>query len=436
LSTHRRFLSAAVSAVLAGIVAQVPAVHGAGFEVPEVSTAGLGLANALVANPEERGAFPYNAAAMGFHADSSIALGTLLIAPTFTVDTASGKHDSEGAEWFAAPMIQAALRLNERWVAGFGINAPFGLETRWETGTFPALTGTAPLPSPPFPPGATVPLSPQPTQSKAAIVDFVPTITYSVNDNLALSAGVDFYWAKSAELRSSLTDIEGDGHGWGFNLGALYSMNSWSFGASFRSAATLELEGDYTALNPTLVALGRLQPTQGAELELNLPWRLQLGARYKINPKLAVEFDWTRTGWSEFEEIKVIGDSGAILVQDDNNWNDTNAYRIGATYDLLDQTQLRFGYSYDETGQDDDYFSARIPDSDRHLFSVGVAHRLAQGWQVEAGYMYVMFSDRDYSGARPYTGGAELNGTTAIAGDYDAHAHLIGLEVSKSFNAF
>ena len=104
---------------------------------------------------------------------------------------------------------------------------------------------------------------------------------------------------------------------------------------------------------------------------------------------------------------------------------------------MLAQTQLRFGYSYDETGQGDEYFSARIPDNDRNLFSVGVSHALSDGWQVEAGYMYVMFTERDYTGERPYAGsGPEINGTDAIAGKYEAHAHLIGLEISKTFDAF
>jgi long-chain fatty acid transport protein len=225
----------------------------------------------------------------------------------------------------------------------------------------------------------------------------------------------------------------------------LYVKDAWSVGINFHSAATVQVNGDYTALNSTLVSLYRASggmigtpPSQGAELDLDLPWRLQLGARYKVNPKLAVEVDWTRTGWSQFERIRVTGDlNGTTLIDDENNWDDANAYRFGLTYQLLDDTQLRFGYSYDETGQGDDYFSARVPDNDRHLFGVGVSHRLADGWQLEAGYMYVMFNERNYRGAQPYSGrGADINGTTAINGKYEAHANLIGLEVSKSFDAF
>lgn len=423
-----------------GLVASLsmaPQALASGFAVPEISAAGLGTANALVANPEERGAIPYNPAAMAFHQDSWLALGSLLIGPSFSVNTTSGEHDSDGADWLAAPMVHAALRLNERWSAGFSVNAPFGLETRWETGTFPALTGRIPLPAPPEGPGGSLPASPQPTRSNLEILDITPTLTYAFSETLALSAGADIYWVKSAELNSSITALEGDGTGWGFNLSALYAQGPLSAGLNFHSSATVQVDGTYSALEPALVMLGALPPSQTAELDLNLPWRLQLGVRYQLTPALAVEVDWTRNGWNTFDEIEVTGDlDGATILRDTNDWKDANAYRLGLTYQLQAQTQLRFGYSYDETPQGDAHFSARVPDSDRHLFSAGVRHDLSDGWQLEAGYMYVLFEERDYRGTKAYLGGSDINGTDAIDGDFDAHAHLLGLEISKSFAAF
>lgn len=401
MTTHRRFRRAALPAALLTALAAGPAAQASGFAVPESSVAGLGTANAMVANPDEIGAFVYNPAAMAFHDQSSLAVGALMIGPDFSVRTDSGSHDSAGADWLAAPMLQAALRINDQWSVGLGVTAPFGLETRWETGTFPALTNSAPLPSPPFPAGNTIPLSPQPTASELEIVDINPTATYRVNQHLALSAGADIYWGKSAQLNSSITQLEGDGTGLGFNVSALYVKDALSLGINFHSAATVELDGTYSVLDSNLVATQFSAPSQSGELDLDLPWRLQLGIRYEVTPQLAVEVDWTRTGWSEFKEIKVIGDlNGDTIVQDTNDWSDANAYRLGATYQLTDQTQLRFGYSYDETGQEDDYFSPRIPDNDRHLFSLGVSHALQDGWQVEAGYMYVMISERDVRGSR------------------------------------
>jgi long-chain fatty acid transport protein len=437
---HAPRLHAIAVAVATATVLTTQQIQASGFAVPELSVLGVGTANALVANPDDPGAIPYNPAAIAFHQQSVWSAGTLLINPNFTVRTDTGKHDSEGAEWHALPLLNAAVHVDDKWALGMSVNAPFGLETRWPVGTFPELTREAPLPAPL--PELTVPLSAQPTQSKAEIIDFTPTLTYAINDSLAVAAGANIYWVKSAQFNSTLTQVDGDGSGFGFNVSAMFVQDALSLGLNFHSSATLALEGFYTATNPTLVQIYQgtngmvgIPPSQSAELDLDLPWRLQLGVRYEITDDIAAEVDWTRTGWSEFQELRIDLKPGGTLVSDRNEWNDANAYRFGVTYQVHPNTQLRFGYSYDETPQGDDYFTPRIPDSDRHLFALGLGQSLGQGWELEAAYMYVMNEERDYTGARPYTGGA-TNGTTAYAGDYDAHAHLISLGISKRFDAF
>jgi len=68
-----------------------------GFSIPEASALGTAMSNAVVANPEETGAFAYNPAAMGFHDRTSVSLGTLFIGPSFSVDykTDSAQLDSQ-----------------------------------------------------------------------------------------------------------------------------------------------------------------------------------------------------------------------------------------------------------------------------------------------------------------------------------------------------
>jgi long-chain fatty acid transport protein len=424
----KELVSVSVRAALAGgmglLVAQTPALA-SGFALPEVSAAGIGLSNAIVANPKERGAFSYNAAAMGFHNQSSLSVGGVVIGPSFSVDTASGSHDSQGADWLGAPMIQGALVLNDQWRLGLAVNAPFGLETRWELGTYPDLSKPIPLPPTPLylPAGLD-----HPTQSKLEISAVTPTVAFRVNENLSLAAGADYYDGRKAVLNTAVSNLEGDGDAWGWNLGALYSQGPWSVGATYHSAATVDIDGKVTS---------PLRPAVDAKVDLHLPWRLQLGVRYEIDPQLAVEVDWTRTGWSEFDAIEVKSKAtGAILSLNANKWDDANAYRIGMTYDVLSTTQLRFGYTYDQTGQDDDYFSGRVPDNDRHLFSIGVGHNLGDGWAIDAGYMYIHFDDRNYHGDKvylPLPRPADINGTSAMDGKYEASAHLLGLEVRKTF---
>ncbi len=117
----------------------------------------------------------------------------------------------------------------------------------------------------------------------------------------------------------------------------------------------------------------------------------------------------------------------------ENKWDDANAYRLGATYDITGATQLRFGYTRDETPQQDKYFSARIPDADRDLFSIGVGHKLANDWTIDAGYMYVKFEERSISQPVWDTTTTEFNGTSAVNGDYESSVHLFGLGISKTF---
>jgi long-chain fatty acid transport protein len=432
---HRKFRGAAACALAlwaASTLTRPGVASASGFALPELSAAGVGTANALVANPEALGAVPYNPAAMGFHEGSSLALGAIFIGPSFTVRNAAGRSDSQGADWYAGPLLQGALRLSDRWRLGLGVNAPFGLETRWTYGTFPALSRSVTVPTPRGP--LTIPTGNHPTASNLEVVDFVPSAAYRVSEALSLGLGLDLYWAKSAELSSNLGSLRGDGDGIGFNLSALYRRGALSLGAAFRSGATLDIEGSYAPQSRPLVAAGRLPPAQGARVDLDLPWSLQLGVRYAFNDALALELDWTRTGWSVFDRLEVKGsETGTPIFTDVNDWEDSNAYRLGLTYQIRPQTQVRLGYSYDQSGQQDDHFSARVPDSDRQLFGIGVAQSLGQGLSLEAGYMYVHMDPRSLRSATPYRPGGEVNGTAALNGTYEMDAHVIGIELVKAF---
>ena len=422
-----RSLAAALAAGAAGTFGAAGGAQASGFLLPEASTAGIATANAMVANPTEIGAIPYNAAAMGFQGPS-IALGALMIGPSFSVTNATGTHDSDGATWVAGPMIQAAIKVNDQWRVGLGLTAPFGLETRWQYGTFPALSQSATVPK-----LGTVPTGNHPTSTKLEVLDLSPTGAYRVNDNLSLAAGLDIYSAQTAQLDSNLGQMHGDGYGFGFNLGVMYRVKALSLGLTYRSAATLNLEGNYTPSNMLLVAAKRLQQGQRASLDLTLPWRLQLGARYAITDTVAAEFDWSYTGWSKFDRLVVTGNrTGTLIFADTNDWSDSSAYRLGLTWQVRPQTQLRCGYAYDQTGQSDAHFSARVPDSDRQIVGLGIAQGLGSGFSLEASYAYVMADKRTIQSTIPYTG-ADVNGTSAINGTYRMDANIIGIELNKTF---
>ncbi|MET0066386.1 MAG: outer membrane protein transport protein [Candidatus Thiodiazotropha sp.] len=397
--------------------------HASGFAVPEMNVTGLATSNAMVANPNSLGAISYNPAAMAFHEGSHVTLGTILIQPDMAVDTGAGSTDSDANDLVAAPAISAHSQVNDDWSLGIAINAPFGLETEWDTdlysGQYPAGTF-------------------MPTNTKLEIAAFSPSAAYQFNDQASVSFGVDYYWMKKVEFNSALNDgnaypgfnLKGDGRSVGFNLGGLVVLDKWSFGASYHSSSKIKAKG--TLDDEAGVLPGNLSDNVTATLEL--PWRLQIGARYQAMEKLGVEFDFTRTGWNTFDELVVKNEEyGSTIFTSQNYFENSNAYRLGMTYDFTTATQLRIGYTYDETPQQDENFSPRIPDADRQLYSLGVGHTFAQDWTVDVGYMYVKFDDRTIDSDTPAVAGQELNGTTAVNGTYESSVHLFGLSLTKTF---
>ncbi len=381
-----------------------------GFAIQEYSIAGLGMANALVANPEEPGAFAYNAAAMGFHEDSSVSAGAMAIVPNIEVKTETGKHESEGDDVVGVPLFQGALKIGTDWTLGLGLTAPFGLETKWEQGTFPGFGPSAPF------------LAPTHTELKLFAIS--PTLTYRINRYLSVAGGADYYNATNVKLNTQLIDVDGDGDTTGWNLGMLLRAGDWSLGLSYHSDVTLKIKGDFK-LDGT--------PKIPAKADVDLPWRLQTGLRWRATDKLAVELGFARTGWSKFNQIIVKTRSGSVpLVISTNDFRDANGYRVGTSFQLSPDTQLRLGYSFDNTPKRDEHFSARIPDNDRHLFGIGAEQDLGDGWGIEAGYMYVHFENNNYSSNTPFTGG-DPNGTSALNGKYESHVHLFGLGLTKVF---
>ncbi len=412
-----------------------PSAQASGFAVPELNVAGLGVSNALVANPEMQAAIAYNPAAMSFHEGDSLSLGAVLVKPDMAVDTGSGSVDSEANTTVGIPSITSHATLTESWAVGLAVNAPFGLETEWSSGTFPEATPADPNNG--YPMGSTIP-----TKTNLEIAAFSPSAAYKLNDNVSLSAGVDYYWMKEVVFNGELNNpaganpeanLKGDGQGIGLSVGLMIKQGNWSYGGSYHSEANIPVEGKVTLPSGALPAFY----SNRVHADLTLPSRLQLGVRNQTTDKLAIEFDFTRTGWSSFDQLKVDHDQyGTNIVTSTNDWDDANAYRLGVTYDISNATQLRVGYTYDETPQNDDYFSPRIPDSDRQLFSLGIGHTLSNGWTLEAGYMYVMFDDRTIDTTTTshselsYT---ETNGTQAVNGKYESSVQLLGLGITKTF---
>jgi len=390
----------------------ISSAQASGFRIPEVSVLGIGTSNALVANTDELGALPYNPANMAFHEENGLVAGLTYIGYDVKVDTTvqgGGSFDSTGRDTFWVPNLYVMAPGYGKVSFGIGVNSPFGLETGWSATTFPNF-------------GAAVAAAP--ATSRIEMININPNIAYQFNNTTSLAFGVDYYQLRDLMLNTQGAKIEGTGADFGWNIGFTKKLNKWNLGFSYRSSVEVGING---VLNDTLSSTSSVE----------FPDMLQLGAYFQASDKWGIELDVERTGWSSFDKIEISTPAAPPpfnSIVSTNNWDDTWALRLGAIYAINEKTNLLLGYSYDETGQPDQYFSARVPDNDRQLFSIGVTHDYA-GWTLEASYMYVMVDDRTVNSTTAYVPGvtADANGTEAFNGTYESSVNLLGIGLSTKF---
>jgi len=401
------------------IVASIPlaTAHASGFRIPEVSVAGTAASNALVANTDELGSIPYNPANISFHSGNTALVGINHISFETTVTPSGGTTtDGNGDDSFFVPNLMLSAVGDNNWAFAMLVNAPFGLETSWPDNTFPGFAGVDAL---------------EPELSRIEMLNFNPNLSYKMDDTSSFAVGIDFYDVRDLRLNTQAVKIRGNGYGIGWNIGYTKKVGALTLGASYRSAVRTDLSGsfDSTALPPPNGPF-----LLGASATLEFPDIFQIGAHFQATDSFGIEFDIDRTGWSSFDEIKVVNSTGGTFTTSKNGWKDSYAYRLGLEFKFNPDNKLMFGYSYDESPQPDEHFSARVPDADRQLLSIGASHTFG-AWVLQYAYMHVMVDDRTVSSSTPYIPGTtpDPNGTTAFNGKYENKVDIIGVSISTTF---
>jgi long-chain fatty acid transport protein len=397
-------------AALLTFAVPVSITYASGFRVPEISVAGTASSNALVATTDELGAIPYNPAAISFHDGKYAMVGLNVINYETTVTPQGGTRTKGiGEDTFKVPDILVSATGNNDMGFALLVNSPFGLETNWPDETFPSFAG------------ATDPLEPQ--LSRIKMLNINPNISYKIDKNSSIAIGIDIYDILDLNLNTQNINIRGTGSGLGMNIGVLQKYENFSFGLSYRTSVTTDIHGQFDARG-----IGSSVISANAKLEF--PDMLQFGFQYKPSENIAIEVDADRTGWGSFDNITVYNSTGTVLTNSANNWENSWAYRAALHWKITSGTKLMFGYSYDNTPQPDANFSARVPDADRQLFSIGASHELGD-WKIEYAYLYVKVDDRTFNSSTGFAG--DPNGTTYYNGTYESDVSIFGLSASVKF---
>lgn len=376
---------------MAGIAAPLmflfpSSANGAGFALKEQSTSAQGNSFAgATAGAEDVTYMFFNPAGLTRHDDHQAALLlNYVVVQGETVD-ANGGVGGESATGDAAvdalvPAGYAMWSLNPDLKLGIGINAPFGLKTEYSqtwAGRYHAV------------------------ESAMQSINVNPAIAYRINEVFSVGAGVQIQY-----IDVTLSNMVNFG---GPDLLAEITANDWGFGATFgllaelsdgtrlglgyRSQVKHNLKGDLT------VGGGLFSD---ASADFTAPDMVTAGFYHDINDQWAAMGELAWTGWSSFDELRVVG-SGGPINQIPEDWEDVWFVALGVTWKPNETWTLRTGAGYDQTPIPDNRRTPRITDEDRVIVSLGAQARISPSFTIDAGYTHMFIKDGSINLPAGYT---------------------------------
>ncbi len=303
------------------------------------------------------------------------------------------------------PGMGYARPLNDRYVFGVAVYAPYGLHANWDQDY------------------AKNPMALYCWRSLYTRTVISPTLGAKLTDTLSFGFGLSlgrsecetgksypinpFDPGASIGVHKLLLKAD-DSFNLSANVGFLYRPSDrLSLGLTYRSKAEGDFKG-HVKLNGRRIG--------SASMNYDHPEAVQAGVMYRVLPSLTCEVDatWTRWGINDRQiEIVTLDDdvvlaSGMPKVIPFNHarfWNDITRLQLGVEWQATDTFSLRAGYIWDPTPVPGHTFDLGWPDTDRAIYDVGFGWAISDNWILDGVIQYV-----NSRPVRSITGGSdELN---------------------------
>ncbi len=409
-----------------------PTVFAAGFQISETSVTGVGRSFAghgvagdsiseMFANPASLGLRREHGTEVeiGIHSVSTTAAfenrgsSQTFLSPGGSVTVPSTGPNSDGGDTTGIPNLFVAWTINDHIRAGIGITVPFGLKTEYDAnwvGRYAAI------------------------KSELEVVEINPAITYRVGGH-TMGFGLNFLKA-DAELTSALftgsgspdglVRLEGDDTAVGWNIGVVGENDIGRFGASFRSATSLDIAGD--------VNISPVGITGGLKSEVQLPKTVYLSGLLKKSEKLDLLASIRWTDWSSFRDLVFVFDNGLPASVTPTNWSSTLMTSIGFNYRKTDQWTYRGGLAFDDAAIHDPDITVRIPDANRVWLSFGGSYSPSENLRVDISYAHIFVDSVDISESTNLVGSSPGASTDNLRGNFtDTDADILSIALSYKF---
>jgi len=351
-----------------------------GFYVPVQAPEATGRGNAWLATADSAAAVYYNAAGLTQLQTTDVSVGAYAVRLGIEAQTASGEY-SNNASWALLPQIYAAVPINDRLVAGFGLNTPFGLSTDWGNNTqFRQIA----------------------TETQLTYLTGWAVAGYKLTDTLSVGGGFGLSYA-DARLRQGISpapandffEFEGNGEALCWTVSARWQpAEEHAFGLVYRSESKFDLDGD---VRNTYMAGSHMAGSQNGSLNFLTPATLGAGYAYRPCREWAFEANIEWVNWNDLNTLGLTTAAGTTAVP--FNWKSNFIYSVGATRCFDNGWNVSAGYNYIENSQPDATFNPGVSDANRHWLSAGVGRKW-ETFKMNFAYQFA-FSDRTVSGS-PY----------------------------------
>ena len=445
---HNKFNKLSLAVAVAAAALAASQVQAGGYQINEQSVSGQGYGHAgrssnvndatiVFGNPAgmsflERAQVTAGGTYLDVHSDiqnarASQSSPVFLEATDGLTDTlpVAGSNEGDMVPGTLVPFAFYAQPVNERLALGFGVYAPFGSKTDYEEGFQGRNQGN---------------------YTEVAVVSAQPTLSYRVNDQWSVGAGITYNRVEGELHRQvpaatplGLTEVDsrvdGDDEGWGYNLGVIYQpIPETTLGLTYRSKVEYTLTGDFRGVAQVI----GVDVTDDASLDLTTPETVNFSITQQMTDELKLMFGASWTRWSRFDKILVKGKTAVDpITNEDQNYSNAWAFATGGEYQLNPQWVLRAGVAIDNTPTNDLTRSVRIPSDDRRIFSLGAGWTPVENLTVDLAYSYL--TERGTQVTQTKTDSFTIAGqqtppiTSRYTADYKNEAHGFGAQLTYRF---
>ncbi|MGF6285470.1 OmpP1/FadL family transporter [Pseudomonas silensiensis] len=400
-------------------------IFASGFALNEQSISGMGTGFAGRSSSADDASTVFgNPAGMSRLKREQVTGGVAFIDAHADISDASsspngGTNKGDMVPFMGVPMGYYVKPIDDHWAVGFGVYAPFGLVTDYENGFAGRYFGS---------------------KSEVKIVTLQPTVSYAFNDKVSIGFGptinrIDGTLESNLSLNPRAADgsvkIEGDDTALGYNIGIMVqALESTRLGLTYHSKVKYKLEGD-TKVNYAL--LGPLGNQKfDASLDITTPESVDFSVTHQLNDQWTLYAGSTWTRWSRLKEISVENEGvpaalaarGFGTITEEQNWHDTWAHAIGASYQLNKQWVLRTGLSVDQAPTNNVNRSPRIPTGDRKIFSLGAGWSPTDDLTIDVAYSYLREESVKVNNS---------NGRQNYSAEYENYANGFGVGATYRF---